>query len=335
MSTDLRYPDKYKSTLIFFVVVSSLLGVSICIFGEFVMPVAAAFMAVLMLFEKKHLFSIAVPLFTILINLIIDFAFGGKYSLVGVETAILAFLIFIMFYFGRSKAECAIVATVFISILTFASFLLEACYHVGEFSWSAVEAYYGDLYDSIKDLLIEQMRTVSELINSNNAGNVVQLGEDAIVAMLDSIVAIIPSLIVVTSFALAGVTFKIFSALVFKHAYDRLPILRWRFRSTSLIAYFYFALVAVGFFAGGATDIAALVINNLYNIFLYVFAYLGVVYIFNILANVRSRGFAIGMIAIAFVAFGTMAALLFSIVGAFFTIKENGFLNSKGDDSRA
>jgi len=57
--------------------------------------------------------------------------------------------------------------------------------------------------------------------------------------------------------------------------------------------------------------------------------------VFNILAGIKSRGFAIGMIAIAFAAMNSMAVTLLSVAGAFFTIKENRYIDSRGNDTGA
>ena len=334
MNTELRYPYQHKKVIAFLSGMSLLFGALCALIGEFAMPVAAAFIAALMLFEKKKIFSAAVCAVTISLNLIVDFILGGQYTLVGVETVAVAVLIFLMFYKQRSKAECVIAVTVLVSLCTFAGFLLEACYAMGEFSWNGITAYYGAFYDEIQSLLIEQINKATESIVSSGYENAVLISESDIVALLDSIVAIIPSLIVVASFALSGFAFKIFRALVYKYSVDRLPILRWRFRATSVIAYFYFALLFLGFVAGGATDTVALVISNLYNIFLYVFAYLGTVYVFNIIANIRSKALAIGIIAAALITLSTLAITVLSVFGAVLTVKENGMLNSKNDNSQ-
>ena len=334
MNTELRYPYQYKKVIALLVVMSILFGALTALIGEFAMPLAAAFLAGLLLFEKKKILSSVACAATVVFNFAVDFALGNKYTLVGIETLVVALLIFIMFYKQRSKAESVITVTVVVSTFIFSGFLLEACYASGEFSWDAIVAYYGAFYDEIRDLLIEQVNNAAGSLTSSGYDTTVLISESDITLLLDSIVAIIPSLIVVVSFALSGFAFKIFRAIVFKYSVDRLPILRWRFRTTNIIAYFYFVLLFLGLVAGGATDTVALVISNLYNIFLYVFAYIGTVYVFNIIANFRSRGLAIGIIVAALVALSTLAVTILSIFGAVLTIKENGVLNSKNDNSQ-
>ena len=334
MNTELRYPYQYKKVIVFLAAMSILFGALTALIGELAMPVASAFIAGLLLFEKKKILSSVACVAVVAFNFAVDLALGGKFTLVGIETAVVAILIFFMFYKQRSKAECVIAVTVVVSIFNFSGFLLEACYATGQFNWDAITAYYGEFYDEIQDLLIEQVNKATSSLVSSGDNTTVLISESDIIMLLDSIVAIIPSLIVVAAFALSGFAFKIFRAIIFKYSVDRLPILRWRFRATNVIAYFYFVLLFLGLVAGGATDTVAIVISNLYNIFLYVFAYIGTVYVFNIIANFRSRGLAIGIIAVALVMLSTLAITILSIFGAVLTIKENGLLNSKNDNSQ-
>ena len=328
MNVEIKNPEKYKLTLTVLSLLSLIFGTIAAFVGDIALPFAAATLAALMLFEKRRVLSFAIPVAIVLVNLVLDMLRGGYYSVVALETVIVAFLVFFMFAKRRPKAECVIAVTVVISVFSFVSLVLTACYSVGEFSWNAVTSFYGEIYDQLRLLLVERVREFYESL-TESGGAQISFSESDVTAILDSIVAVLPSIIVVLGFTVGGITFKLFGAIVYRNVRDRFPILTWRFRVTAVFAYFYVALLVISFFVGGMGDAITLAVENLYNIFLYVFAYIGFVYVYRLLTRMRSRGFALTVLIFAVLMFSTMAATVLSVAGAFFTIQEGKNTGSK------
>ena len=123
---------------------------------------------------------------------------------------------------------------------------------------------------------------------------------------------------------MVGFTMKIFTAISARLAEDNRHVLCWRFSTTNIFAYFYVALVFISMFTSSGTGVFALTVANLYNIFMIIYAYIGFNFALASLSVKMKPVVAFLLIIVAVSLLASFAVSLLSMLGVFFTLRNNG-----------
>ena len=146
--------DKLKTlpTIIVFAVLSILfVAASLFLFGELMLPLASAALAILFVLEngRRRIFSIAIPLVAIAADLIIR----GIFSYLALETTVFAVII-AMFFIRGSKAECSFWLTLTALLFSLFSMALIVYSETKAISLDAFLDYYIGLYNELEKMLV-------------------------------------------------------------------------------------------------------------------------------------------------------------------------------------
>ena len=282
--------------------------------GFLLIPLLAAPLAVLLITEidSRRIFSIVVPILVVAI----DVACNLIYSFNCLSAVVVAVIIYIAVRYGfLAKSESAIFALVVASILAVISFVMFGCYYVGSFDLARVMEAYNGMLSEFEGVWIDAMK---QYVLADETGELAAtLTDDVIREMYAIVVNSAFSMLVAAVFLAIGLTYKLFERMLIKRTAYPEALLAWRFSLTPVYAIFYIALSVLSMFAD--REIFGIVIANLTNIFMFIFAYLG--YLFaSAYLRMRTR-FRRGKLLIIFaiLMFSSAAVSILSYVGVFAT----------------
>ena len=294
------------------------------VFGELFVIAASASLALIMCFEKggKRVFSICISILV----LIISFALGGFYSLIGAEILLVALAISVSVSLNRPKAECAAIVTAIVTACMIGSLALGAISVTGDATAEAIFSYYSDLFDEVKTSFIDSTKAQIEAM-PNTPGNYLEL-VDSVALLFDSFIYSMISFLVIASFAVAGFTLKLFSYFITEFSDDGSRIYEWRFTLSSITAYATAIIIILSFFASNSTDLFSLTVVNLYNIFSIVFAYVGFRTALSFISSKLGVFKAWLILILAMILAFSLAEQLLAMLGIYATIITNRLDNS-------
>ncbi len=292
--------------------------------GALVIPFVSALYAALIVVERgsRLFYTYILPPALIVLEII----FCGIYSINSVFAIGLGVLLAYLFLAGKSKAECSVYATLVFILVTIVSSFLYLFYLIGEFSFVGACDFVESLYNDIR---AEFIAALAEMATESEAGYSIPVLTDAEINLVfDALSQLLISFVVIFSFALCGVTLKLFSRTLKKSAKSTEYLDTWRFVPSSLIAYFYIALVILNALAGDSTDVLSIAVANLVSMLMPAFFYLGFMLVFALLRQKYNPVPSIAIILVGFLLFGAVALELLSYAGVFFTVvlrkSENG-----------
>lgn len=309
--------DKFKTlpTVIVFAVLSILFSAtSLLLLGELMLPLSVASLAILFVLEsgRRRIFSIAIPVIAIAADLILH----GVFSYLALETTVLALIITIFFLRG-SKAECAFWLTLATSLFVVFAMALAAYQSTGVLSLDAFIDYYIGIYETIEKVIVEAFEEVRATAGTSLDG----VDPSIIPALLSTMASLVPSMIIIFGFAVAGVSLKLFSGVLRFLCDDenRARISEWRFALPMPIYIAFWIAAVLNLFSGilGTDGMFNIVVMNVYNVLLYVFLYVGfgvVVDFFTTFFKKRSLAIVVTLAAIMFM--GSIAIELIAYFGA-------------------
>ena len=309
--------DKFKTlpTVIVFAVLSILFSAtSLLLLGELMLPLSVASLAILFVLEsgRRRIFSIAIPVIAIAADLILH----GVFSYLALETTVLALIIAIFFLRG-SKAECAFWLTLATSLFVVFAMALAAYQSTGVLSLDAFIDYYIGIYETIEKVIVEAFEEVRATAGTSLDG----VDPSIIPALLSTMASLVPSMIIIFGFAVAGVSLKLFSGVLRFLCDDenRARISEWRFALPMPIYIAFWIAAVLNLFSGifGTDGMFNIVVMNVYNVLLYVFLYVGfgvVVDFFTTFFKKRSLAIVVTLAAIMFM--GSIAIELIAYFGA-------------------
>ena len=329
MQISLSHKYKPQYTLLVLAAMSiSLLVPSILLLREMLLPLAVAILATIFVLEdgRPRIFSIAVPL----VSIAVDLVSTGMFAYLAIETTIMALIIAIFFLRG-SKAECSFWLTLTASLFWILFMAILAYDKTDVLSLDAFLDYYVGLYEEAEKMIVDLFKSVMEVAGTNLEG--FDIAE--IPALLSAVISLIPSMIIVFGFLVGGVSLKLFSIAlrIICDEESTARISAWRFflPRTLYVAFWVAAALNLvsGLFGGGGTF--AIVVANVYNVLLYVFAYVGLgVVIGFFTALFKKRWLAILVTVAAILSFGALAIELIAYFGAsfvFFRRRDRGEKN--------
>ena len=309
--------DKFKTlpTVIAFAVLSILFSAtSLLLLGELMLPLSVASLAMLFVLEsgRRRIFSIAIPIIAIAADLLLH----GVFSYLAIEITVLAVII-VMFFLRESKAECAFWLTLATSLFVVLAMALAAYQGTGVLSLDAFIDYYIGIYETAEKMIVKLFEDAIATTGASLDG----VDLSVIPTLLSAIASLIPSMIIIFGFAVAGVSLKLFSRVLRFLCDDesRARISEWRFALPMPIYIAFWIAAMLNLFSGilGTDGMFNIVVMNVYNVLLYVLAYVGlgvVVDFFTTFFKKRSLSIVVTLAAIMFM--GSIAVELIAYFGA-------------------
>jgi hypothetical protein len=303
-----------------------ILGIYFRFSGIVLLPLIAGSLAALIVIDKKKLASLSVAVLLFAIDLV--FGFTGYFSLLSLSSIAVALIISIHYTKNATKSDSALYSTVTLAFLIFASAVL---YFIGTTSATTLyEAYekFIEAFGEYKEYILSSISEITVSLEPNEQSEALKIAGE----MMDSYIDYVLSLVSVFAFLLVGFSHKLFSMLMFKYTSDTEHLKQWRFLPHKTYAYFYFFVAVLSIFLTKATSVLSVTADNLYFIFLYVFAYVGYKIITSILKNNGRSAIASHLIILSIcVAFSSISIPLLAIMGAMTSINPDKFVNLKNN----
>ncbi len=323
MKAVLKTELKFNKTLTLISLICCVFGIGLAFAGELCLPFTASLLAVLYLYDSRsqRRLSLLVSVGIVTVNTAATLFLGGYSSILAIESVVLALIISLCYQKSQSKTEAVLYATLTATVFLVLSFLAIPIISERVFSFDVVKSFYIEVYNTLKQVFVD---TFMEFYNSlGDEVAAIAITAADIEETFERAAYMLISVIVIFGFAIAGITFKLFSTLVKRLDSDVKSIIAWRFSMPQLYAYFFMVLVIVNLFVSNDTSVLALAVANLYNIFLYVYAYIGVRLVYEHFASRHNRFFVLTAIAIILLLVSSFAVQLLAMIGVFYSLYRN------------
>lgn len=310
-----------KKFIIILAALTALFGISMVLISDFLIIPFAAFYALLLWFAPQNkLLCALLPLAVLAFSII-----NGVMGIFSVSAGLCCGLLLCFMYRRRcTKLDTALALTAFFTFYLLLSLFLSIGYITKDYSLTSVITYYEEFVETQKTTFVD---TFSQLhvVNENGESTYLFTEADA-EGMFLSAMRLTISFFVISAFLLCGITCKIFSKMVVHAERNETYVRSWRFLLPNLYVYFYIALFAFSFFAGIGDSVFNITVQNLYYIFMVIFAYIGIRHLFLIVSRARRKGPVILIIVGLFLFFSVSAIQILSFLGAYATIVSNRVL---------
>ncbi len=315
MIRELKESYSYKKVMLTLSIASLISGIAFSFFGEFLLPFATSFYAALILFEnpKQRFLSYIIPL----INLASAVLVNGIFGLITLEYVLLALILFFVYYRLGSKAECALYMTILASFFVILSLYLGGVRATGEFSFSAITEYYSNFYAAIKERFTEFILSIqSESVQQSE-----MLNEETLSQYFNLLADMAVSLIGIFAFLISGVAIKVFVSLVLKYSKNGIYKSFLHFLPSRTAAYTYL-IAAIIYVLSNSDSLLALSIFNAYEILMFVFAYVGLRFIY-LLSKIQDKKTLLFLIIAGFFLMTGLTIQILSYLGVWIALSTN------------
>lgn len=309
-----------KKTLLILAVISAVSGLGLSVATELCIPIAAATLAALYLYDSdsQRKLSRGISILVIVSNLVATIFLGGYSVVLAAEAVALACAIKFCYAKGISKTATVLYTTAIAAVFMILAFISIPAIMEGTFSVEAVKTFYAELYNSIKQVFVGTINDLYTNLYTTEGASAINTAD--IELIFERAAYMLISLVVICAFAISGITLKIFSAFVARLDSEPTRVAEWKFEMPIIYGYFFMALSLASFFTSSSMSVFALTMSNLYNIFLAVYAYIGTKTVYNRLIAKRSKVFAfILLLAIILIAFSLSVQIL-ALIGVFYSI---------------
>ena len=316
MKFNLSDKRSYKKTVLLLFISSLAFSALTILFGELVLPLGAAALGMLMLVEEKKrpLSSVAAA-----VAVALSFIPGSFPSSLGIGLVLCALALFLAGKAFITKCDTAIVLTTIVSCVMIFSVFFFVFKITGDYSFNAALNHMEHFYLEFRQELAEQM-----IISYSAIPEIRELAltEDVVLKLIDEIMNYTISLVLVAAFFISGVTLKLFT-LIMSWLHDKPSAIKeWRFVTPSVFAYFYIALFLASSLVMG-DGIVEIAILNLSNLFMFVYAYVGLKSVYAMLRSKKSAVFSSVVLTVALFTFFGFALNVLSVVGVVSTVRYN------------
>lgn len=322
MRTELKNEFSRNRTLFLLSLWCVLAGASSFVLGELAVIPASALLASIFVFESGHTrtCSIIVSAALVAINIVMVAVLQTVVSVWSLTTVLCALVIAICYKKGTSVFDASLIVTAVIAFFFVASLTVVGMMAAKEFTFEAAKDYYFKLYhlfqEKFSELIVNLYAQVDEAITRGAS-----LTVEEISAVIDLALSLMIAVLVVVSFAMAGVSFKLFRNAMARYALHSEYARGWRFVPPAFFGHFYIILVLAYFILSNSTGITAIVVANVYLIFMYMYAYVGAKILYQFLAQKKSKVFAALMIALGLLTLSSLATQVLALLGAFNTTR--------------
>ena len=329
MNIELRKNLPYYKAIISLSVLTLISGILVAFLGELMLPIAAACYAALLLYESrdksKRLFSLITPVAVIVANILL----GSYIPVIAVEIVLIALVIFFTFSRGIQKNEAVFAVTAIVVIMTIVGFIVSPMIAAGSYTWETVTAFYAELYETLKSAFIDYIENMIKTLSST----AISYTTEEIALIFDSAVSMLVSVIFIVAFLISGVTFKLFSYVMYKSSDKPEEVLKWRFTTSSIFAYAAMAVIILAALVRVESDMLYITLQNLSNIFMAIYAYIGFNFVNAIISSRWHGRFSFLLLLMIILFFANIVIQLLAVVGIFFTINQNKILKFSGDNN--
>lgn len=323
MKNELKKNLTYNKTMLTLSILCIVFGLSTLLITEIAVPITAAFLSAVFLFEKegKRRFSYAVSIALVIINGLMFFIPNHPSTFFSLMVIPFALIMYRAYLKGTEKAEAAFAMTAVGALVIVLTLIAAPMIAYAKFDFDVVVAFYKELYALLREELVLAINETLASIPAQNSPLMIDISK--IDALLKQQINMLISYVIIFAFLLVGAAFKCFSLIVSRCIDNVKEIFLWRFKTSNVFAYFYFILAIATFFITSADSVFSITVLNLYNVLMLVYCYVG----FNVAVAYLSKGrrpvlaFIIVLLAIAF--FFIYAIELLAAIGAFFTIRAN------------
>lgn len=318
MKIELKETLSFNKTLLILTLLTVLLGVLSCAFGELMLPLMIGTLSCVFLFDNssKRIYRTVASVLLAVINLL-AILFNFSVSFFGPAAIILSYMICSSFKKKRSKSDTAYIMTVIAALTSVLGYILFAMIEQGIFTLDAALSYYRDLIDILRVLFVDGMTEIYELSG-------IQYAPEAIKEAFDYRINMIISYLFVGGFVITGLGMKIFSAITRRLANQPSAVSEWRFEATKLYAYIYVILVLASLFVKDIGSLFAISVSNLYTIFTVVFAYIGFKTACSMLTRTKRPVVSVIILIILIVIFASFAIQILSALGVLYSLRQDG-----------
>ncbi|MBR4835449.1 MAG: hypothetical protein IKU99_00415 [Clostridia bacterium] len=284
------------------------------------MPLLVAVLAMIFLAddERRIYFIVTSSVLAILNIAAIVLKIG--LTLFAFEGIALAALLAACFMKKSDKAEASLIMTAVCAGFTFVNLVILPMIELNTFDFGMVADYYLEMVDSLREAFVE---TAMEAYGQILASGGIEISESIVTELYNHQLTMAISYIVIICFAVVGIAMKLFAKLYTRLCEDNSPVIYWRFRTTSVFAYFYIALMFLSIFTSTSGGVLGITIGNLYNIFLIVYAYIGFNQAVAMLSVKVRPAVAILIIVVVTVVAMSFALQLLAVLGVLYTIRKN------------
>jgi hypothetical protein len=281
------------------------------------MPGVIGALAALYLFDnsKSRLFSLSVSAVLLVINAA-AFILGITASLFSLCGILISLIIVFSFIKGQSKADTAFVITIIYAAFTVIGLIFIPMMIEGKFSLDVVTTYYKELHDGLRATFVDGM---AEIYLTSG----IEITAETLASIFDLQVRLLIAYLLISAFAVIGLSTKVFGLIVSKCAQDNKFITEWRFAPTSLYAYFYLILTVATIFSLNAENTLSVSVLNLYYVFLVIFAYVGFNCSVTMLSVRMKKKAAFILTAVVTCVFMSLAPQILAVIGVMYTLRSN------------
>ena len=284
-----------------------------CFIGYLFLPLSAALLSALYLFDKsKYKFlSVGVTVLMLVADGLLTYFLGYIYTFCCLLAVGVALTMALTLAKEKTKAFSAAVSTCTLSVGFFLYLYVVGATVIGSADFVAVLDYYSYIVSQLREIFVGvALESAGALENS------AELTAGTVALAFDMMVNSMIAYVAVAAFLLVGIAHKILSKLMLSFAADKARVERRRFLPNTVFAYFYVIANILTFFVSG-TDAFMLTLANLVVVFRFVYAYLGFRIARAYLGERIKSGFVVYLVLIAAtVMFSSMFVELLSIIGA-------------------
>ncbi len=282
--------------------------------GFLLIPLTASLLTLLLFLEQGRVKAFSI--ITVICFVLADALFNGIYSVVSLCAISVSILVYVVL--SRSmltKGDCAVAVTVLTSLFLGLAMLMYAFGEIGSFDFTGAENYYAQVMDQMRESFIGGVSKAVDNLQDPEMSQI--LTREYLSSMMDSYFLSFISVIAVIAFTLTGLYFKLFW-FIFKKCLDNpMALARRRFYLSPSYAYAYI----VAYFISGLAntiELFSVVVMNFTNAFMYIFAYLGFVFLFALLERrIGNRLASAAIIIFIALMFYSFAVTILSFIGVF------------------
>lgn len=314
MQPELKPSVNPKNFCFLFAALTAIFSLLVFFASDIFLPFAAALYAILFLYEKKKIFSLVLPVLCIGISAF----FGYSAVLCAAFVFLIGATVAQLYRVGLGKAESVLCITLLYALYILLLLYTIAAVRIGDLSLDAVFAYYAETAETYKAEFIKTVTSIATTLPDGTS--VFALTPEEAEALFLSVTRLSVAVAVIVAFFFCGLSYKLFTAVIRRADADPSRVRRFVFSPPVPFAYFYVLLFFLSLFLSDAQSTFAVALNNLFYIFLAVFAYVGFKFAVFLLHRMRHRGFGIVIFVFFCLLGGAVAVEVFSFLGVFYTV---------------
>jgi hypothetical protein len=266
METCKRLKHGHKPTVVFLLLALLIFSFACVISSELgfvLIPIVSVLLASLYFLDSHHkrILSFSVPLLLIAVELILTKCLSFNF----VFSAMISIVLVLYFGYGRlNRTEAAAMATVLLSLSIALVFFISLAKDAGTFDIGAVKDHYFAIFEDGKEMFL---KAVEQYVFLDANGDTITLIDPELASVLyDATVNLVPAVIVIIGFSLAGACLKAFSFVMFLILDQEELNKLGHFDPSITFAYFYLRLSIVAVFVD-TSNVIGISILNLSSIF--------------------------------------------------------------------